>query len=55
VNQNVDNFPLPCGKITHLIIAYFLSNTSAKNYRNEFMSVRVIARQNTDIFETQCS
>jgi len=42
------------GKVKHLFIVYFLSNTSAKNYQNGFMYVKVIARQISDSFETQC-
>jgi len=38
----------------HLFIAYCLSNISAKNYQNQFMHLKVIARQSTDIFETRC-
>jgi len=37
-----------------LLIAYFLSNIFAKNYQNRIMYVKVIPRQNSDIFQTQC-
>jgi len=36
----------------HSLISYFLSNTSAKNYRNRIMCVKIIASQTWDIFET---
>ena len=32
------------GKARHLLISYFLSNTSAKNYRNRIVYVKTIAR-----------
>jgi len=38
------------GKIKYLLIACLLSNVSAKNYQNQFMHVRVIVRQSSDIF-----
>jgi len=41
--------------IKHLLTPYFLSNINAKNNQNCFIYVRVIARQGSDIFGTQCS
>ena len=38
------------GKTKHRLISYFLSNTSAKNYRNRIVWVKIIARQRWDIF-----
>jgi len=35
----------------HLLISYFLSNTSAKNYRNRIVYVKVIASQRWDVFK----
>ena len=32
------------------LIAYFLRNICAKNYQNQFMYVRLIARQSSDTF-----
>ena len=37
------------------LISYFLSNTSAKNYRNRIMYVKIIASKRWDVFETQCT
>ena len=34
---------------------FLFSNTSAKNYRNRIMYVKIIASQRWDFFETQCS
>jgi len=39
----------------HRLISYFLSNISAKNYRNLIEYVKIIASQRWDVFETQCS
>ena len=39
----------------HRLICYFLSNTSAKNYRNRIMYVRIVASQRWYVFETQCT
>jgi len=36
------------------MIAYFLSNISAKYYENPTMLSRVIAKNIGDVFETQC-
>jgi len=36
------------------LIAYFISNISAKKYQNPFMCVEVIASQRWDVFETWC-
>ena len=41
-------------KIKHRLIAYFLSNISAKNYQNRSIFVDVIASQSSVVFETQC-
>jgi len=38
------------GKIKHILIASFLSNTSVKNYQNRFRHAKVIARQSSDTF-----
>jgi len=43
-----------CGKAKDRLIFYFLSNTSAKNYHNWIMYVKIIASQRRDVFETQC-
>jgi len=37
-----------------LLISYFLSNTSAKNYRNRIVDVKIIASRRWDVFETRC-
>jgi len=34
----------------HRLISYFLSNTSAKNYRNRIVYVKTIASQGWDVF-----
>jgi len=39
-------------KKKHLLMSYFLSNISAKNYQNRFMYVKVRAAQSSDDFET---
>jgi len=40
-----------CGvKIKHLLIAYLLSDISARNYPNRFMHVKAAATQSSDIF-----
>jgi len=41
------------GKINYLFIAYFRGNSFAKNCQNRFMFVRVIVKQNSDIFAAQ--
>jgi len=38
------------GKTKHHLISYFLSNTSAKNYRNRIVCVKIIASQRWDVF-----
>jgi len=38
----------------HLLTSHFLSNIFAKNYQHRFTYVKIIARQSSDIFETQC-
>jgi len=43
------------GKTKHLLISYFLSNISAKNYRNRIAYVKTIASQSGTFFETQCT
>jgi len=43
------------GIVKRLLIAYFISNISAKKYQNPFMCVKVIASQRWDVFETRCS
>jgi len=43
------------GKTKHCLISYFLSNTSAKNYHNGIVYVKIIASQRWDVFETLCS
>ena len=42
-----------CGIVKHLLIAYFIGNTSAKKYRNPFTCVKVIVSQRWDFFQTQ--
>jgi len=42
------------GKTKHRLISYFLSNTSAKNYRNRIVYVKSTASQRWDVFETWC-
>jgi len=37
-------------KTMHRLISYFLSNTSAKNYRNRIMYVKIIASQTREVF-----
>jgi len=37
------------------LIAYFIGNISAKQYQNPFTSVKVIANQRWNFFETLCS
>jgi len=37
-----------------LLIVYFISNITAKNYQNLFMCIKVIASQRWDFFETRC-
>jgi len=41
------------GKLQHLLIAYFLSNTCAKHYENLRMLSRVTAIMSEMFFETQ--
>ena len=41
-------------KTKHRLISYFLSNTSAKNYRNRIVYVKIRASQRWNIFETRC-
>jgi len=36
-------------------MSYFLSNTSAKHYRNRVVCVKIMASQRRDVFETQCT
>ena len=43
------------GKAKHRLISYFLSNDSAKNYRNRIVHVKIIASKRWDVFETQCT
>jgi len=43
------------GKTKHCLISYFLSNISAKNYRNRTVYVKTTASQRWDVFETRCS
>jgi len=42
------------GKTKYRLISYFLSSTSAKNYRNWIVYVKTIASQRWDVFETRC-
>jgi len=42
------------GTVKCLLIAYFISNISAKKYQNLFTYVKVIASQRWDVFETRC-
>jgi len=44
------------GIVKHLLTAYFISNTSAKKYQNQFMCVKDIASERWDVFfETRCT
>jgi len=43
------------GKAKYRLISYFLTNTSAKNYRNRIVYIKIIVSQRWDVFETQCS
>jgi len=38
------------GKLKHRLISYFLSNTSATNYRNRVVYAKIIASQRWDVF-----
>jgi len=38
------------GKIKYIMIAYFLRNTCAKNYRNRTVHIKIIASQRLDVF-----
>jgi len=38
------------GTLKRLLIAYFISNISAKKYQNTFTYVKVIANQRWDVF-----
>jgi len=38
------------GKTKHHLISYFLSNTSAKSYRNRIVYINIIASQRWDVF-----
>jgi len=38
------------GKSNHRMISYFLGNTSAKNYCNQIVHVKIIASQRGDVF-----
>jgi len=42
------------GIVKRLLIAYFLSNISAKKCQNPFICVKVISCQRWDVFETRC-
>jgi len=42
------------GKTKHHMILHFLSNTSAKNYRNRIVYVKIIASRRWHVFETRC-
>ena len=43
------------GKIKYILIAYFLGNICAINYRNRTVHVKIIASQRRDVFfETRC-
>ena len=43
------------GKTKRRLISYFLSNISAKNYRNRNVCVTTIASQMRDVFDTRCT
>ena len=43
------------GKVQYILIAYFLRNMCAKNYRNPTVYVKIIASQRWDFFETRCN
>ena len=38
----------------HILIAYFIINICAKNYRNRTVHINIIASQKWDVFETRC-
>ena len=38
------------GKTNHILISNFLSNSSAKNYHNRIVYVKIIASQKWDVF-----
>jgi len=38
------------GKTEHRMISYFLSNISAKNYRNRIVYVKIIASRRWEVF-----
>jgi len=44
-----------CNQVIFILIAYFLGNTCAKNYRNGTVYVKIIASQSGTFFETRCS
>jgi len=44
-----------CEKTKHHMISYFLSNISAKNYRNRMEYVKIMASRRWDVFETLCT
>ena len=43
------------GIVKRLLIAYFISNISAKKYQNPFMCVKDIAPKVGRFFETRCT
>jgi len=43
------------GKTKHHMISYFLSNISAKSYRNRIVYVEIVASRRWDFFETRCT
>jgi len=39
----------------HILIAYFIINICAKNYRNRTVHVKIIASQRRDVLDRRCS
>jgi len=42
------------GKTNHHMISYLLGNTSAKNYCNRIVYVKIMASRRWEVFETRC-
>jgi len=54
LQSNAESLDRWGGKTKHHLFPYFLSNTSAKNYRYRIVYVKTVASQRWDVFETQC-
>jgi len=48
--SNAEELDRRAGKTKHCLISYFLSNASAKNYRNRIVYVKIIARGRCGVF-----